>query len=62
MKQIKFKKIALNISFKQYEKFKQLAQEYGLPYSELIRRALDKYLEGRQKDVSHDTDKYSERI
>ena len=57
MKQIRFKKIALNISFKQYEKFKQLAQEDGLPYSEFIRRALDQYLEGRQKDVSQYSDK-----
>jgi len=45
------KKITLNISTKQHEAFKQLAQREGLPYSELIRRALDEFLRRYASDL-----------
>jgi len=56
MRRITFKKITLNVSKKQHEIFQLLAQEEQLPYSELIRRALDEYIERRYPDVSHDKD------
>jgi len=62
MKRITFKKITLNISKKQHEIFQQLAQEEQLPYSELIRRALDEYIERRFPDVSDYTDKSTEGV
>jgi len=51
------KKITTNISNKQYKAFHKIAQKEGLTFSELIRRALDEYLERRLKNVSHDTNK-----
>ncbi len=60
MKRITFQRITLNISKKQHKAFHQLAQEDELPYSELIRRALDEYLERRMQDVSSNQNKSTE--
>ena len=43
------KKITINISDKQHKEFSRIAKEEGLTISELIRRALDDYLEKKQK-------------
>lgn len=38
------KRIALFISFPQYEALQALAKKLGLRFSEVVRRALDEYL------------------
>lgn len=39
------KAISLNVSENSYRKFQHLAERQGLPVSELIRRAMDEYLD-----------------
>ena len=39
------KAISLNVSENAYRRFRQLAARQGLPVSELIRRAMDEYLD-----------------
>jgi hypothetical protein len=39
------KPISLNVSDSSYRKFQELAARQGLPVSELIRRAMDEYLD-----------------
>jgi hypothetical protein len=39
------KPISLNVSEQSYLKFREIAERLGLPVSELIRRAMDEYLD-----------------
>ena len=39
------KAISLNVSENSYQKFQEIAARQGLPVSELIRRAMDAYLD-----------------
>jgi hypothetical protein len=39
------KAISLNVSESSYRKFQEIAERQGLPVSELIRRAMDEYLD-----------------
>jgi hypothetical protein len=39
------KAISLNVSEHSYRKFQEIAERQGLPVSELIRRAMDEYLD-----------------
>ena len=39
------KAISLNVSPSAYKKFQELAERHGLPVSEVIRRAMDEYLD-----------------
>jgi hypothetical protein len=39
------KAISLNVSEQSYRKFQEIAERQGLPVSELIRRAMDEYLD-----------------
>jgi 16S rRNA U516 pseudouridylate synthase RsuA-like enzyme len=39
------KAISLNVSEASYRKFREIAERQGLPVSELIRRAMDEYLD-----------------
>ena len=39
------KAISLNVSEASYRKFQEIAERQGLPVSELIRRAMDEYLD-----------------
>jgi predicted transcriptional regulator len=39
------KAISLNVSETSYRKFQEIAERQGLPVSELIRRAMDEYLD-----------------
>jgi metal-responsive CopG/Arc/MetJ family transcriptional regulator len=43
------KRRTITISDKQDKEFHQLAKEQGLPFSELIRRALDEYLRKQKR-------------
>jgi predicted DNA binding CopG/RHH family protein len=56
------KRIAIHITQKQYEAYKQFAQREGLPYSELIRRALDEFLRRYADDLpKYPSDKCDKR-
>lgn len=50
------------ISTLQIQRMKRVSEISGYSVSEIVRRAIDEYIEGRYPDVSHDTDKHSERI
>ena len=39
------KAISLNVSERSYRRFQEIAERQGLPVSELIRRAMDEYLD-----------------
>jgi len=45
------KRINVNISDKQDKEIHRIAKEEGLTFSELIRRALDEYLEKRKHNA-----------
>ena len=42
------KRISVFIAERQYERFQELSRTYGQPYAELIREALNDYLQRRE--------------
>jgi len=58
----KLKSRHIRITTWQEKQFEKLSKLTGLTVSELIRRALDDYIERRLPDVSYDTGKPSQRI
>ncbi len=53
----KLKRINTHIGELQFQKLSQLSEQTGISFSELLRRAIDEYLERKQQYVSIYSDK-----